>query len=197
MADLPLPRAALRISALSMVVATCLSALAIAFSARSGSLALAAFGLESLVDGAASGLLVWRFTTEHRNPSRAEDIERTARRLVGLVLLVVALYLAVASVRALVAGTDRHDSIGSVVLLVVSAAVLPGIAYRKLSLARRIPSRALRAAGLLTAVAAILAAVTLIAVVVNRYARVTVADPAAALVMAVVLLREGMGALKP
>ena len=179
-----------------MVVASSVAALALAFAAASGSLALAAFGLESLVDGAASGVLVWRFRTERRDAARGEEIEQKARLLVGMVLLAVASYLAVASVRALTTGTARHDSVGSVVLLVVSAAILPGVAYRKLSLARQIPSRALHADGLLTAVAAVLAAVTLAAVVVNRYARVTVADPVAALVMALVLLREALGALR-
>jgi divalent metal cation (Fe/Co/Zn/Cd) transporter len=180
-----------------MVVAASVAVLAIAFAVASGSLALAAFGLESLVDGAASAVLVWRFSIERREPSRAAEIERTARRLIGAVLVAVASYLFAASVGALVTGAARHDSTAAVMLLVVSTPVLPGLAYRKLSLARRLRSRALRADGLLTVVAAMLAAVTLIAVVVNRYARVTAADPVAALVMAVVLFREAFGALRP
>jgi divalent metal cation (Fe/Co/Zn/Cd) transporter len=188
--------AAVLVSALSLGVGLVLAVAAIALAITSGSLALLAFGLESLVDGGASGVLVWRFTIERRNPERGEDIERVARRVIGLVLVWVGAYLAVASIRALIAGTSRHDSIGSVALLAVSAAILPAIAYRKLALARQIPSRALRADGLLTAVAAVLAVVTLVAVVVNSFADVTVADPIAALVMAVVLLREAFGALK-
>jgi divalent metal cation (Fe/Co/Zn/Cd) transporter len=189
-------RAAIRISGLSLAVAIVLGTLAIVLTVDSGSLALAAFGLESLVDGAASGVLVWRFRTEHRDPERGEDIERTARRLVGLVLFMVAAYLGAASVRSLVVGAARHDSVGSIVLSAVSVLLLPSIANRKLVLARQLQSRALRADGLLTAVAAVLAAVTLAAVAVNRYARVTVADPSASLLMAVVLLRESLAALK-
>ena len=60
--DHRLLHAAVRVSALSMVVAASVAALAIASAVASGSLALAAFGLESLVDGACSAVLVWRFS---------------------------------------------------------------------------------------------------------------------------------------
>jgi divalent metal cation (Fe/Co/Zn/Cd) transporter len=83
-----------------------------------------------------------------------------------------------------------------VVLAATAVVVLPGVAYRKLVLARRLGSRSLRADGLLTAGGAILAAITLAAVLVARYVRVEAADPAAALVVALVLLREAVGAFK-
>jgi divalent metal cation (Fe/Co/Zn/Cd) transporter len=187
---------AARVSAVSLAVGVVLGVVAIVLAAQSGSIALLAFGLESFIDATASGLLLWRFGVERREPDRGEEIERKARRIIGLVLVWVASYLTVAAIRALVAGTERHDSIGAVALLVVSAVILPAIAYRKLVLARQLPSRALRADGLLTAVAAVLAMVTLVAVVVNRFTDATIADPIAALLMAVVLFREAIGALR-
>ena len=181
---------------LSFVLALVLAALALALAAGSRSLALAAFGLESAIDGCASAVLVWRFRTERRHPHRAEEMERSARRLIAVALFAVVGYLVVASVHALAAGTSPKGSTASVILAAGSVVILPGIAYRKRQLAGRLPSRALRADALLTMVASLLAAVTLAAVALNRYVRFEATDPIAALLMSAILLREAVGALR-
>jgi divalent metal cation (Fe/Co/Zn/Cd) transporter len=196
---MPIPeplRRAVRVSQLSVAVAAVLAALALVFAADSGSLALAAFGLENAIDGAASAVLVWRFHTERRSPHRAEDVERIARRLIAFALLVITVYLVVAAVHALITDARTKDSAGAVILAAISVAVLPAIAHRKRSLARQLRSRALRADSLLTGVAAVLAVVTLVAIALDRYANLSVADPVAALVIAAVLVREAIGALR-
>src|SRR6202049_1800197 len=58
-----------------------------------GSLALLGFGLDSVVDGAASCMLIWRFQSEDRNPARAAEVEHRAARLVGVALLLIGLYV--------------------------------------------------------------------------------------------------------
>jgi divalent metal cation (Fe/Co/Zn/Cd) transporter len=189
-------RAATTVSALSCAVSVALSTAALALAIDTGSLALAAFGLESMVDAGASGVLVWRFRVEGREPDRAAHVEQRARRLVGLVLVAVALYLGVASIRALVIGTTPHEAAGSVLLTASSVLVLPVLALRKLRLARQLGSRSLRADALLTAGGAVLGAITLAAVLVARYVRIEAADPAAALIVGVVLLREAAAALR-
>lgn len=189
-------RAATRISAISAGLGLAISAVALVLATASGSLALAAFGLESLVDAGASGVLVWRFGIERRDRDRGASVEQRARRVIGVVLLIVAVYLATASIRSLVVGPHPHESAGSAGLAAASLVVLPGVAYRKLALARRLGSRSLRADGLLTAVGAILAAITLLAVLLARYERAAAADPVAALIVAVVLFREAVGAFR-
>jgi divalent metal cation (Fe/Co/Zn/Cd) transporter len=189
-------RAAARISVLSSAISLVLSGVAIALAAGSGSLALAAFGLESLIDAGASAVLVWRFGVERREPHRGDDIEHRARRLVGFVLIVVAAYLAVASIRGLVVGPILHVSAAAVVLAGFSVLVLPAVAHRKLDLARRLGSHSLRSDGLLTAGGAVLGVITLAAVVLARFEALRRADPVAALVVAVVLLREATAALR-
>src|SRR5262249_29478661 len=66
-----------------------------------GSLALAAFGIEAVIDGAASATLVWRFAAERRRSARPERVERTAARIVGAVMLLVAVYIVAEAVHAL------------------------------------------------------------------------------------------------
>jgi divalent metal cation (Fe/Co/Zn/Cd) transporter len=184
------------ISALSLALGLAVGATALALAVTTGSLVLAAFGFESLVDAGASGLLIWRFRVERREPHRADVVERGAERALGVVLLVVSVYLAAASVRSLLAGSEAEESAASVLLAAVSAVLLPGIAWRKLSLARGLASRSLRADGLLTAVGAVLAGVTLVAVLVSRVTGVHAVDPVAALLVTLVLVREAASALR-
>jgi divalent metal cation (Fe/Co/Zn/Cd) transporter len=188
--------AAARVSALSSGLAVGISTAALILASESGSLALVAFGLESIVDAGASGVLVWRFRVEGRKPDRGAHVEQRARRVIGFVLISVAVYLLTASIRSLVIGSHPHESTGSVTLAAASVVILPAVAYRKLALARGLGSRSLRADGLLTAGGAVLAAITLAAILLARYERVAAVDPAAALVVAVVLLREAISAFR-
>jgi divalent metal cation (Fe/Co/Zn/Cd) transporter len=189
-------RAAARISALSTALSSALCIAGIALANGTGSLALLAFGLESLVDAGASAVLVWRFRAEGREPERGAHVERRARWVIAFVLVSVAIYLLGASIWSLTVGREAHESIGSVVLASIGVVLLPGVAYRKLALARGLGSRSLRADGLLTAAGAGLAAITLSALLLARYAGIGLADPLAALVVALVLLREAAGAFR-
>jgi divalent metal cation (Fe/Co/Zn/Cd) transporter len=189
-------RSAARISALSCAVSMVIGAIAIALGTRDSSLALVAFGLESLVDGAASAVLVWRFGAEARRPHHGARLEQRVSRLIGGVLMVVAIYLVAAAVRSLITGPEAHVSSVSVALAAASLAVLPWIAFRKLSLARRLGSRSLRADGVLTLGGAVLAAMTLAAILLTRLLGFEAADPVSALVVAAALLSEAWRAVR-
>jgi hypothetical protein len=52
----------------------------VAAGAITGSLALLAFGLDSVIDGSASAVLVWRFRLELRQAGRPGRAERMAAR---------------------------------------------------------------------------------------------------------------------
>jgi divalent metal cation (Fe/Co/Zn/Cd) transporter len=188
--------AAVRISALSCAVSAAIAVAAIILGIQADSLALVAFGLESVVDGAASAVLFWRFGVEASHPHRGAGLERRVSRLIGGVLAVVATYLTIAAVRSLIAGPEAHVSSASIALAGASLAVLPWIAYRKLSLARRLRSRSLRADGALTLGGAVLAAMTLAAILMARFLGFEAADPVAALIVAIALLSEAVRALR-
>ena len=81
--------------------------------ARSGcsaeSVALVGFGLDSLVDGAVSVILVWRFRHERLSTRSVEELERRAARVVGVALALIAVYLAVRGVAALAEGAGPTE----------------------------------------------------------------------------------------
>jgi len=73
---------------------------AVKLGTAAGSAALVAFGLDSLVDGCASGVLVWRFGAAGRSPARSARVEHIAVRLVGAALVISATYVAIQATEA-------------------------------------------------------------------------------------------------
>ena len=88
-------RRAIALSLLSVVLGAAMGMTGVVAALTSASLSLLGFGFDAAVDSAASVALVWRFAIEARQPHLAERVEKVAEGLLGLVLLVVALYLAV------------------------------------------------------------------------------------------------------
>ncbi len=176
---------------LSVVWAAIVGATALIAGIVAGAIALIGFGADSLVDGSASIVLVWRLRSERSGAGSADAVERLAARLVGAILIVIGLYLAVAAAVAL--GNDSHPQSTSVgiVLTAASILVLPILARAKLRLATSLSSSALRGDGVLSLAGACLAAATLISLLVNSALGWWWADSVAALLIAATLLREG------
>lgn len=62
------------------------------------SISLTAFGIDSLIELASAGVLIWRLTVElRRGQTLAEAAERTARRIGGVLLLALAAYIVLAA----------------------------------------------------------------------------------------------------
>jgi divalent metal cation (Fe/Co/Zn/Cd) transporter len=158
----------------------------------SGSPALAALALNALLDSSASAVLVWRFRKERGYPAAAEHLERRALEWIALAMGLVALYVGVQAARALVRGSHPEASVLGVVLAALSLAVLPWLGSRKLVIASRLASPALRGDGVLTLAAAALAAITLAALLLNSALGWWWADPIAALVIAAGLALEAV-----
>lgn len=154
--------------------------------------ALAAFALNALLDSSASAVLVWRFRTEQRDPSAAERLERRAHGWIAAAMIIVGLYIVVEAFRALIGGSHAEDSVFGVVLAALSLAVLPWLGRAKLRVASRLSSGSLRGDGILTLAAAGLAAITLVALLVNSTLGWWWADPAAALIIGAALAIEGI-----
>jgi hypothetical protein len=69
------------------------AAVAIASGVAANSLTLVAFGIDSVIELASTGILVWRLTVELRHGMFAESAERKASRIVGGLLFVLAAYV--------------------------------------------------------------------------------------------------------
>ena len=155
-----------------------------------GSVALVGFGADSLVDGSASAVLVWRFSTERTGASSADVLERFAARIVGAILVVIGVSLTVAAVVALANHSHpQHTAVGAA-LTAASVVVLPILARAKLRLGRQLGSAALHGDGVLSLAGAALAAATLFSLLVDSAFGWWWADAVAALLIAGTLLRE-------
>lgn len=175
---------ALRLSYFTIVWNGIVGVAALVIGFATGSLALAGFALNALLDASASVVLVWRFRHEQRNPVAAEHVERRAQAGITAAMAVVALYVGSKAVRVLDAGSHPETSALGLAIAAVSLLVLPPLAFLKLRVAARMESQALRGDGVLTAAAAGLAGITLVALVVNSTLEWWWADPAAALLIA-------------
>ena len=184
-------RRALALSGLSIAWSGVAGSIAIVAALASGSLSLLGFGADAVIDAVASAALIWRFGVESRQPERARRVEEAAERVVGLALIALAVYLVAGSVRSLAMQAHPETSSLSVVLLLASAAVLPLLAVAKYRVAGRLASGALRADSILTAAAALLAAISLASLAATDAFGFWWADAVAALIVAVILAREG------
>jgi divalent metal cation (Fe/Co/Zn/Cd) transporter len=187
---------AIRVSQLSIAWNACAGLAGAVTGLAAGSLALVGFGLDALVDAAASGVLVHRFHSERKEPHRADALERRARGLIGLVLLVIGVYVAVSSVHALAVQHGPEKTTLGVAIALASVVVLPPLAVAKWRLAATLGSRALRADGALTAIAASLAAGALLGLILTRSLGWWWADSVIALGMVAILVREGAAVLR-
>lgn len=160
-----------------------------------GSLVLAGFALNALLDSAASIVLVWRFTHERRNPVAAERVERRAQAFIGVAMVAIGVFIEIEAFRSLVHASHAETSAFAVILAAASLAVLPVLGLRKRDVAAQLDSAALRGDAVLTLAAAALAAITLCALVANAALGWWWADPVAALVIASALAIEGVRVL--
>jgi divalent metal cation (Fe/Co/Zn/Cd) transporter len=188
-------RRALQLSILSIVVGAAMGVTGVIAALTSGSLTLLGFGFDAAVDSAASVALVWRFAIEARQPHRAERVEQIAEAVLGLVLLVVAAYLGFSAIRALLEQSHPDANAIGFLLLVTSVVALTPLALAKYRTAVALKSRALRADSILTAIAALLAVVSLISLGLSTAFELTWADAVGALIVAAVLVREGVSSL--
>jgi len=188
-------RNGLRLSVLSILWSGTAGSIAISAALVSGSLSLLGFGADAVIDALASTALVWRFLVEARQPERAAAVERIAERVVGVALLALALYLAAGSVRALAAQARPETSTASLVLLLASAVALPPLAYGKFRVAKHLGSGALRADSILTAVAALLAVISLVSLAASQAFGLWWADAVAAMLVCLIVVREGWSSL--
>jgi divalent metal cation (Fe/Co/Zn/Cd) transporter len=111
-----------------------------------GSLTLTAFGLDSVIELISAGVLIWRLTEElRRGEEFSRHAERIASRSGGALLFGLAAYIVLGAAWSL---RTHHGAEFSVTGLIVAAAAMPimySLARRKVTVARQLGSRAMRA----------------------------------------------------
>jgi divalent metal cation (Fe/Co/Zn/Cd) transporter len=168
---------------------------AIAAALLAGSQALLGFGLDSGVESMSATVVLWRLYAERRDPARAEAVEQRALRLIGLTFFVLAAFVTVEAVRALVGGHEPHVSVVGIVLTSVSIVVMQWLARAKRWIGIAMGSNAVQADSSQTSACVYLSVVVLGGLLLNAAFGWWWADPLAALGVVAFLVREGREAL--
>jgi len=162
--------------------------LTISLGVAAGSLALIAFGTDSIIEMFASSVVVW-----HERKQGPSDARRTSRalRLVAGAFVALAVVLGTVAVRDLVTGRRAEESIPGIVYLGFTAFVMFGLAIWKRRVATALASAPLRSEAKLTFLDGILSVLTLSGLALNAAFGLWWADPAAAVFVALAAANEG------
>lgn len=143
---LPLIREAFRLEWVTIGWMTVEALVSIAAGVMAGSLVLIAFGLDSVIELASAGVLMWRLSVELRHGQRfSERAERIASRIGGGLLFALAAYVTAAAVWQFWRGTGEEFSWPGFVVALIAIPAMRYLARRKITIAEKIGSGALRA----------------------------------------------------
>ncbi len=173
--------------------------IAIGAGIAAGSIALIGFGADSFVETISGGVLIWRLSAEasgRLDDEAVERVEHRAERLVGVAFLVLAAYVGFEAIRSLVTNEEPQSSPIGIVLTMLSIVVMLWLARAKRATGQMLGSRALIADAQQTYACWYLSVVTLAGLVLNAVFGLWWADPVAALGIVVLLVREGIEALR-
>jgi divalent metal cation (Fe/Co/Zn/Cd) transporter len=163
------------------------------------SIALIAFGLDSVIELVSAMVVLARLRAEHRDPTMtAEQVERAERgasRVVGWSLLLLAAYVVIHSAYILLTRAAPETSPVGIVLAVAALIVMPALVRTKRRTASAIGSAALRGDAAENVVCAYMAAALLAGLVLRAAFGWWWADPVAALGIVYFIVREGREAL--
>jgi divalent metal cation (Fe/Co/Zn/Cd) transporter len=162
----------------------------LAFAAvQAQSVALAGFGLDSLIEIGASTVVLWELADV------SEVRQHRAMRLIGFAFVGLAVYLGIQSTVVLVIGFHPHHSVLGIVWTGVTAAVMFALAFGKARAGAALENAVLRAEGRITMIDGILATAVLCGLVLNAVAGWWWADPLAGYVLLYYAVREAHASL--
>jgi divalent metal cation (Fe/Co/Zn/Cd) transporter len=163
------------------------------------SVALVAFGADSVIELISAGVLLRRLGLERAggDADRVALLERRSSAVVGVLLFALALWVLAGVARDILLVPARPEpSLPGLLLAAASALVMPWIVATKRRVAARIGSAALRADAACGTVCAAMAVTLLLGLGLRDLFGWWWADPLAALGIAVFVVREGAEALR-
>ena len=166
-------------------------AIGVAAGVAASSIALVGFGIDSAIEGFASLVIVWRFTGARLHSHGAEE---RARRLVAIQFFLLAPYITVQAIRDLAGGAHPDGSWVGIGLAISSIVVMPVLGVAKQRIGRRMGSVATQGEGAQNLLCAYMAAALLVGLAGNALFGLWWLDPAAALAIAGLAVREGLEA---
>lgn len=150
-----------------------------------GSVALAGFGVDSMIEIVASAVVVWQLEGEE-----GSGRERRALRVIAVAFVLLAIYIAIQSALTFSSQSHPgHSTLGTVWLAATVVAMF-ALAAGKRNTGRRLGNVVLQTESRVTVIDGALAAAVLLGVILNAALGWWWADPLAALVILVYGLRE-------
>jgi divalent metal cation (Fe/Co/Zn/Cd) transporter len=148
------------------------------------SVALAGFGLDSLIEIGASTVVLWELS------GTGEVRRRRALRLIGLAFAALAIYLAAQSTFVLLIGFHPDASIAGIVWTALTAVAMFALAAAKAATGQALQNPVLRAEGRVTLIDGLLASAVLVGLICNAVLAWWWADPLAGYILVYYAARE-------
>jgi divalent metal cation (Fe/Co/Zn/Cd) transporter len=187
-----LVRQAFRLEYATLAWMTIEAVVAIWSAMQANSVALLAFGIDSLIELASAGVLLWRLTVEvRRGQEFGEAAESAASRIAGALLLALAAYVVGAAGWMLWTRTGATFSWSGFIVALLAMPIMYGLARRKIAVADALGSRAMRADAMESVTCGWLALVVVSGLVVQGLIGAWWADAAASLCIVWLLVKEG------
>jgi len=160
-----------------------------------GSVALFAFGIDSVIEVASALALIWRLRRDS-TPSIRERAERISLRIVGACFLGLSIYILWDAGRSVILLHPPERSILGIAIATSSLIVMPLLARAKRGLAAALASGALLADSKQTDLCTYLSAILLGGLVLNVLFGWWWADPIASAAMVPIIAKEGYRAIR-
>lgn len=122
------------------------AAVAIGAAIAAHSLSLIAFGLDSVIELASAGVLIWRLNVELRHGQMfSEGAERIASRIGGALLFALAAFIVAGAAWSIIVRHGEAFSVPGLIVTLLAMPIMAFLARRKIALADQLGSRAMRA----------------------------------------------------
>ncbi|MDQ0904223.1 divalent metal cation (Fe/Co/Zn/Cd) transporter [Streptomyces canus] len=168
------------------------AAVALTAGTLASSTALIGFGLDSVIEVSSAAAVAWQFSA--REHAVREAREKTTLRIISVSFFLLAAYVTVDAVGALTGTGEAERSLPGIVLAALSLAVMPFLSAAQRRTGRELGSASVVADSKQTLLCTYLSAVLLAGLILNATFGWSWADPVAALVIAVIAVKEGRDA---
>jgi divalent metal cation (Fe/Co/Zn/Cd) transporter len=164
-------------------------AIAVGAGIAAGSVALVGFGIDSVIEALAGGVIVWLFSGGRGSSHAAE---RRAQQLIAASYAILVVYVGVEAIRDLLGSHHPGVSWVGIGLAAFTAPTMPLLARAKRNVGRKLSSAATVSEASQNMICAYLSIALLVGLLANAMFGWWWADPIAALVIAAVAAKEGL-----
>lgn len=168
------------------------AAVALTAGTLASSAALIGFGLDSVIEVSSAAAVAWQFSATDHEVREAR--EKVTLRIIAFSFFALAAYITADAVRALTGSGEAQHSVPGIALAAASLIVMPFLSAAQRRAGRELGSATAVADSRQTLLCTYLSAVLLLGLLANGLLGWSWADPAAALVIAAVALKEGRDA---